>query len=203
MPLTATWRQVDLGFYIFHRLEFCESYDLFEVFPRPLLKHVEKNKRLIIYILVKSQMRCFGGELRWQFYAAALWCWWGVWAGPDEAMTSAAASWARRKTGPGRKVYNDVMKGLELTLASFLCLQPRSARCAQTDICFREPIPRPIPGLSTKECRQRMFCSIRTVRFQRSLWILGNNLEQHVYLYVVPKNYKNTPEWVTGTHWEM
>lgn len=51
----------------------------------------------------------------------------------------------RGKLSSGRKVYNSVMKDLELTLLSFPCLQPWSAHCAWTDMCFWKPILKRTP----------------------------------------------------------
>lgn len=71
----------------------------------------------------------------------------------------------RGKLSSGRKVYNNVMKDWELTLLSFPCLQPWSARRVWTDICFWKPILRPVPVFFTNKYQHNMLCAIGNVIF--------------------------------------
>lgn len=105
------------------------------------------NKQ-IIYITTKSLMKRLKGELRWHSYISVVWYSRAGkgWRGWDEVMTSAAAELERRgKLSSGRKVYNSVLKDMELTWLSFPCLEPWSAHQCWTDTCSWKPILKLIP----------------------------------------------------------
>lgn len=85
------------------------------------------------------------------------------------------AEW-RGKLSSGRKVYNSVMKDLELTLLSFPCLQPWCAHCAWTDVFLKADTKADTCTLFffIEECPK----DIRGANMKRQIW--GNNLKQLV-----------------------